>query len=672
VRRVVVSTLAGLAALFAPLAALAKAAPATDPLAPGPFAVRVADYSAGELPIRFRNSLPGGRQAPPFEVRLDARLYLPEGAAARGARPFPVVMIIPARHSTCQLADGTETVPALSPENPAGLCRDDPKAGTRRIHPERGYDYIGRALAGHGVVVVAVDVSDLTALDHVSADTGDSTGRLKIAFTHLDWLRRHADGAAAPAPIERRLRGRLDFSRVGFIGHSRGGAALGNIIRDNAARSGFHYGVRAVLQIAAGGGLYAAGPDGEPLPAADDNFMRLTGIPLAGISGDCDGDGSNAGFATFARSKYAQAGDEAPKFYWRIAGANHAFFNQAFTGDDADRAYGDPKDASFSVACNSTSAGSLRLARADQERIAQAYATAFFRRYLLGERRGDAFLAGEDALPAALCPRGRGRPCGEIVNTSYIPASSRRRLVLEPDATAPLGASPGGGTITSKGFDYFDWCEPFGRAPDGYSSPGYPKEAREGARANIVLFARKSCRSAPPGFDPHPATPDAENRFIQSVDRQLEMAWSGPAALTVALAPGQRDLSRFAALRLRAFADYLDPRTPQPDRTDPVAAKAVKTDFDVVLTDEAGRSARAAAGAFSDSALTVPFRPIPTAKTSDNLIKLTLGGLRIPLSAFPGVDLSRVASVRFEFGGPAAPTGAIHLADVFFDAGTQP
>jgi hypothetical protein len=659
VRRVVLSALAGLAVLFG---AAAQAAPAADPLDPGPFAVQVRDYNAGRLPIRFHSRLPGAKRAPPFEARLDARLYLPIGPAAGKVRRFPVALIIPARHFTCQLADRTEIIPTPGPKNPAGLCRDDPKAGTRRIHPERGYDYIGRALAGHGVAAVAVDVSDLTALDHASADTGDSTGRLKIAFAHLDWLRRHGTTVAR----------RLDFNRVGFIGHSRGGAALGNITRDNAARRGFHYGVRAVLQIAAGGGLYATGPDGEPLPAADDNFMRVTGIPLAGISGDCDGDGSNAGFATFARSKYARADDEAPKFYWRIAGADHAFFNQVFTGDDADHSYGDPKSASFSVACNSASPGSLRLARPDQERIAQGYVVSFFRRYLLGETALDGFLAGEGPLPAELCPRAGGRPCGEIVNTSHIPPASHRRLILEPDDAAPLSVSPGGGGITHEGFDVFDWCEPFGRQPDGYAGPDHPKETREAARANIVLFARKNCRTAPPGFDPRPPTPAAENRYLQSIDRQLEIAWSRPAALTVSLGPGQRDVSRFAALRLRAFADYLDSRTPQPDRTNPIAAKAQKTDFDVVLTDEAGHTARVSAGAFSDSALTVPFRPIPTAKTSDNLIKLTLGGLRIPLAAFKGVDLARLATVRFDFGGPASPTGAIHLADVLFDAGTTP
>lgn len=119
--------------------------------------------------------------------------------------------------------------------------------------------------------------------------------------------------------------------------------------------------------------------------------------------------------------------------------------------------------------------------------------------------------------------------------------------------------------------------------------------------------------------------------------------------------------------------------TPQPDCSNPVEAAAVKTNFDIVLTDEIGGSARVHAGDFSDSALNVQFRPKPEKKlesdrmagqelyTASNLIKLTLGGLRISLSAFVGVNLSPLATVRFDFGGKASPTGAIHLADVLFD-----
>lgn len=654
-----------------PARAATPGRPALDLLGPGAYGVRVIDYTAGTLPIRFWRGPSLSTGASDLEARLDGRLYLPSGPTSHATEPFPLVVIIPARHVTCQLADGTETVPQLGPANPAGICGDDPAAGTSRIHPERGYDYIGRALAARGVAVVAVDVSDLTALDHASADTGDSTGRLKIAFAHLDALRRWDNGGPAPAPIGGLLAGRLDFTRVGFIGHSRGGAAIGNVVRDNAQRAGFRYGVRAVLQIAAGGGIYAFGPDGGLIPSADDRFLRVTGVPLAGISGDCDGDGSNAGFATFARSKYAEPDDEAPKFYWRLAGANHAFFNQVFTVDDADQGYGAP-GASFSAACSSVAPGTLRLARSDQQRLAQAYVSAFFRRFLLGETALDGFLAGTAPTPPELCPRISGRPCAEIVNTSYIPPASRRRLILEPDAVQPLTVSSHGGTIRAEGFDLFDWCEPSGRQPDGFSAPDYPKEVREPGRVNVVRFARRNCRTAAPGFDPAPASPAIENRFIQSPERQLELVWSRPASITVVLGPGAHDVSRFSALRLRAFADFLSQKSPQPDRARPVEAKAVKADFDIVLTDAHGRSARVRAGAFSDSALTVPFRPVPTANTSDNLIKLTLGGLRVPLSAFAHVDLTRLASARFEFGGPSAPTGALHLSDVLFDAGPPP
>ena len=645
--------------------ALSSAHAAARPslLDPGPYAIDVMDYRAGAVSIQLHRALPDAKPIPPFNARLEGRLYLPAGEASLGAEPFPVVVIIPARHATCQSASGEESTPIRGEDNSASFCDDDPKAGTSSIHAERGYDYFARALASYGIAVVAVGTNDIQSVDGLAADAGDSAGRLRIAFAHLDALRRYSNGLVAAAPIGDKLIGKLDFTRIGFVGHSRGGAALGNILRDNAALKGFRYSIKAVLMIAAGGSMKAFGPDGTVLADGDDNFMRLQGVAIAGISGDCDGDGSDVGFGIFARSKYGDQ-DPYPKYYWRVAGANHNFFNQLFTTDDADKSYGAP-GPSFSAACNSKAVGSLRLSRPDQQRIARGYITAFFRRFLLSENALDDFLSGVTPFPTELCPQTSGRPCSEIVNTSYIPPSGNRRILIAPDERSLITDSPDGETVRGEGFDYLDWCEPFGRVPKNFKADGFPANDGQVVSAYLAPFAKRNCRTAPPGYAP--ASLETKNSYLQSTDRQLELVWRGPSTLSVKLGQSQRDISAYGALRLRVFADYLNDATPQPDRTSPVNAPAVKVDFSIALVDESGRTARVRAGAFSESALTVPFRPKPVEGTSGNLIKLTLGGLRIPLSAFRGVNLSQIASIRFEFGGESARTGAIHLADVLLD-----
>jgi hypothetical protein len=126
---------------------------------------------------------------------------------------------------------------------------------------------------------------------------------------------------------------------------------------------------------------------------------------------------------------------------------------------------------------------------------------------------------------------------------------------------------------------------------------------------------------------------------------QLSLGWSKPgASLENAVPPGGRDFSAFSVLTFRAAVNFTDYRNTLP-----------QDDFDVTLTDGHGRSASTPVSAWSRALLYPPGQ-------ITRLPKVELNGVRIPLSAFRGVDLADIASVRLVFD--RQPMGALLLTDL--------
>jgi hypothetical protein len=121
--------------------------------------------------------------------------------------------------------------------------------------------------------------------------------------------------------------------------------------------------------------------------------------------------------------------------------------------------------------------------------------------------------------------------------------------------------------------------------------------------------------------------------------------WDGPAAVTVGLKGAAANATPYSTLTMRTAPDYADTRNPP----------ATTQDFDVVLTDTAGRKASVAAAPYARGAL------VPSRGSAQR--EMVLGGIRIPMSAFLRVDLAHLASIRLEFGGRTA-RGSIDLADI--------
>lgn len=125
---------------------------------------------------------------------------------------------------------------------------------------------------------------------------------------------------------------------------------------------------------------------------------------------------------------------------------------------------------------------------------------------------------------------------------------------------------------------------------------------------------------------------------------QMSIAWTGHGSVSLPLKG--LDARRFSALTFRTAVNFTDERN----------ERLQVQDFGVRLIDNSGRSARVDAARFSRA-----LRPPAGLKHQQML----LNGVRIPLSAFGGVDLGNLSRIELVFGD-VRKTGSIQLAELAF------
>jgi len=438
----------------------------------------------------------------------------------------------------------------------------------------------------------------------------------------LDRIAAWSATGGGPNGIGNAIKGRADLGRVGVMGHSRGGEGVDLFAAYNAARPA------TAIEAAAWKLPYETETLRAPVPDFGPRYPLKAVFSLAPVDGQggfrpefsgtafatalpyCDGDVFNLqGAPVFERNKAAIAASGFPAIQFLVDGANHNNFNTVWTNDDANLfGFGDPN-------CN-VAAGPGRLSAAEQRRVGITLMGGFLRRYVGGEEQFDPVMRGE-AVPAYVCPdedpdgtgTAVGVTCRTIVRTSYVAAAAQRRVLIAPAGEgAPPASTPDGDAVSFEGFDTASACVP---QPDPTG-----------------LFTAPGCGSVP-------------NR---SPVAQLTLAWSSPAKVTVALGAGRRDLSALRSLSFRAATNY----------TDPVNLPGVEPRVEVSLTDGTGLRRTVLSSAWS--AALVP-APGSTAR------KQVLNGVRIPLSAFTGINLADVASIELAVG-TATLLGSIQLTDL--------
>ncbi len=574
--------LACLALLLACGAALNVNAQTPDPGAAGPLAVTREEYDYGNLAY----TPPGF----PSAVELKASVHYPTGLAGG---PYPLVVFMHGRHATCYRGS-TATL--------RWPCRSNETA----IPSYQGYDYIAQNLASNGYIVVSVSANGINAYDNNVTDLG-MLARAQLIQRHLQqW---NTFNAASTAPFGTKFVGKVNLTRVGTMGHSRGGEGVVRHYAYNLSL-GSPYGVKAVF------------------PLAPVNFNRTiaNNVPVSVVLPYCDGDVSdNQGVHFYDDARYNVAADASPKHTIQVMGGNHNYFNTVWTpgmfpAGTADDWTAFTSGGSGDAQCG-TVAGNHRLTSAQQRGVGLAYIAATMRAYVGGETQFLPYLTGEAAPPPSALTN-------EIHVSYHAPAAVRRdvnRLLTSTNLTT----NTLGGASTQAGLTPHDLCGGASPQPQ-HCLPATQSTARQ----------------------PH-TTVSARATTVRGLS-QLRTGWSAITAnYNNDLPLGSRDVSGFRWLTFRVAVNFADTRNPS----------GIGQNFTVMLTDGTGATSSVTVNSYADVLFYPPgtVGPVP---------KVLLNTARIPVSAFSGVNLSDIRSVRFKFD--QSPSGALLISDVSFASPPAP
>jgi Cellulose binding domain len=321
-------------------------------------------------------------------------------------------------------------------------------------------------------------------------------------------------------------------------------------------------------------------------------------------------------------------------------GGNHNFFNSVWTPDcwtnpgscwtDSRGAIPTPATvddftAGFSPFpssdpfCGPAVPGNGRLTSAQQRAVGLAYVAAFFRFHIGGETDFGPLLRGDMPPPATVDPR---------VFIGFQPPSSRRRDLNRLNDASELLLTTLTGTGGVQGAVTESNLLTFQRCGFDLADPCFAVGAREVHLSNFS------------GLDPGLS--------------RVRTAWNVRTANFVnEVPPGVRDLRRFDDLQFRVGVDFTDRNNPIPKSqevtialSDGISTSTVSTNSQLGIND----------------LFFPPGDPSVTASTVMNT-------LRLPLSAFSGVNLGDVRSVAVQYN--RAPAGTILLSDMSFVADQQ-
>ena len=553
-----------------------------DPGATGPLPVTREEYNFGDTAFQ-PTAFPG-----PVELR--ASIHYPTNLPAG---PYPVILFLHGRHATCFSGGGAQFLewPCSNQNQP--------------IPSYQGYDYVSEVLASHGYVVVSISANGVNAVDNLVFDLG-ALARAELLQKHLDILKTF--NTTGGAPFGNKFTGKFDMSRIGTMGHSRGGeGVVRHYVLNNSL--GAPYGIKAVF----------------PLAPVDFNRFVVNNAALNVMLPYCDGDVSDLqGVHFYDDARYNVPGDPAPKHYVLVMGANHNFYNTIWTpsspfpGAINDWLAFVPGGHSDSQ-CG-TVKGNQRLTEAQQRGTGLAYMTAFFRAYVGGESQFIPILTG-DAPP----------PPSAQTNNLFVSYHAPDNAALRLDVNRLLNntnltVNTQGATVTQTGLTPYELC-------------GGPEPQPQ-----------RCLPDQPNARQPH-TTPSARSP-LRGLS-QLKTGWNNltgnyknelPATLG--------NVSTFQALQFRVSVNFADPRNFAP----------LAQDFRVVLTDASGSSASVRVSNVSAALFFPPgsVGPVP---------KVVLNTVRVPLTAFGGVNLNNVRSVQFTFDERLQ--GGVLITDVAFASAPQ-
>ena len=300
------------------LAGSARAQVAPDATGAGPFATTSAEY---KLPAAIDPEV-----ATDLATELWARVYRPANLALA---PYPVLVFLHGNHATCGRFEG------------AGAGRFDINVqytftgtcppGYVVVPSHDGYAYLADRLASWGYIVVSINANrGVNAAPGPADDRGLNLRRGRLILRHLQRLSEWNAAGGAPASLGFDVRGTLDLSHLGMLGHSRGGEgvrAAYNQYRDPGSPWPARIGPVGFE------GIFEIGPvDGQT-----SRILNADGTSWNVLLPMCDGDVFNLqGVRPFDRMLLIRnEATPTPKSTFTVWGANHNFYNTEWQVSDS-------------------------------------------------------------------------------------------------------------------------------------------------------------------------------------------------------------------------------------------------------------------------------------------------------------------------------------------------
>jgi len=258
------------------------------------------------------------------ETELWAHVWRPKTGG-----PYPLVVFLHGNHATCGRLDkelGVRIDDRLD-YTTSGQCPPDYVVTPNHL----GYAYLARNLAEHGFVVVSINANrGVNGAKPEAGDGGLNLRRGRLVLRHLQELAKWNAKGGEPASLGFKLKGLMDFTQVGLMGHSRGGEGM----RAAAAQfsdPGSPWPKRiGTLKFRS---LFEIGPvdgqTGRTLNPVD----LVWNVLLPG----CDGDVSDLqGIRPFDRMLQTTTEEQLlNKSTFQVFGANHNFYNTEWQISDA-------------------------------------------------------------------------------------------------------------------------------------------------------------------------------------------------------------------------------------------------------------------------------------------------------------------------------------------------
>ncbi len=526
--------------------------------------------------------------------------------------PFPLVIILHGMHIACYQTSSQQA--AMQWPCPQGFTP---------VWSYDGYRYFEQALASHGYIVASISADGINVADALSKlpDPIHMLARAQLIQHHLGlWYKWSHYGGFPDLYQSNLFIGSIDWSRIGLMGHSRGGEGVVRDFNYNNEPGQFEigspYSIKAVF----------------PLAPTDKYHWTTNNVPVGVLLPYCDGDVYDLqGAEYFDKSRYAspdEGPDLGPRHSFLVMGADHNYFNTVWSGETFDNHpySGDdwggigflqfyPNGANDGY-CGLTVPGNSRLSPSQQRNDLIAYGGAFFRSYLGGEYTFQSILTGDYRQPPSTT--------GDI-HVSFHPAGTAgSRLVVNSltDSTK-FTTNDLGGAVTSSGLSVYQGC---GTPPIG--SP-------------------TSCLQSPLNAYGPPNEPHVFSLY------QLFSAWNTTASWQNSFP--EKDVSTFGTFQFRTAVNFADGRN-QP---------GANQDFTVQLSDGAGASSNQVAVSSQSSALYYP--PGERRLQEHPVPHLDLNTVRIPIARFTGVGRTRITAVKFNYNQRAS--GGLVFSDLMFANG---